>query len=1597
MKKRLLASILSLAMVFSLVPVSALAEDEEPGGDSAPVCTCEARCTGETVDETCPVCAEDITLCAFEEAPADEGKPTPCTVTEGCTLEAGHEGECVLPGEPEEPAGPTAEEQLAELIAALPDPADIDPEDEAQVEEVYNQISAIYAFAEENGLDVEENETINAVIAALYPVEALASSQTISTNTTWSQETTLSNDLIINSGVTLTIGAKVTISGDVTISGGGTIKRGNDYKDELLSVPLGAELTLQNITIDGGAIWNGDTTSGLTAEESAIRIEGGEVTLDSGAVVQNNNHISVRDNPYIHSGTRYYNMGGGIAVYGGTLTMNNGAQIKNNAVTNTDYEKKNEGNSDSHGGGVAVYENGTFIMNGGEISGNRAVVSNSEGRAFGGGVSLLTRGANRESPSTLDNYKIAFTMNGGTISGNRVNDAGAGVYGCVDQGDEAAARKNHLEMHIAGKIAKNASTKSGGGVQVGSADLKIENGAEIVSNVANSSGGGIQIGSNSSFIMRGGLVSDNTAERMGGGIYFNCNPGGELGITGGTISNNTAREMGGGIQIGTGLTVSLADCAIIGNTANKNGGGIQANPGVALTLTDCTVTKNASKDGNGGGLYVSGPHKNNGGSTTFSGTVTIDNNTSFLNGSNAYINGIDAVTTFDNLNENSKIGMAWNANNVASEGTPVVINATENTYPCIVFESKGRFVLRRDPENNTAVLHPALYVTLKENYPGNSGPYEGERWFEALGIAGDTVDFTQVCGFELRGHHIDRWAKNRVGQEGYTWTNPYTFPSAKDPNIGTANAIWEPNVYTVTYELNGGTINKDAPATHTYNTNTTLVAPTRENYIFAGWFTNSDFSGTKITSLGATDYTADITLYAQWTKKIGTNTNYTVNAIVDQTYTGAAIEPAVVVKDGDTVLSSGYTVTYSNNTNVGTAKVTVAIGADTAEVEFMIVKDENPTVEMSDKSITYGDACTMTATAQTSAGNEITGGAITIKYYTNETCSEGESETAPTNAGTYYAKATLTGTDNYAEASKVAKITISNATFSVTATGYSGTYDGTAHSIIVTADGADVTYSTDGTTYSSTNPTFTNAGTYTVYYKAEKANHDDVTGFVSVEITKALLTITADNQTVYVGGTLPEYTYTVSGLVGNDTEAVITTKPTMTCSAQDANTAGTYDITASSADAGNNYTIKYVDGTLTIADTGDGNAFKVETSALTSVPSSLSNLYETVTDLTTALKTEIRNANSSVSNSNIVVYDVTLMVNENGKWVKADKEHFPANGKLTVTLPYPDGTNSSYTFTVVHMFTTSDFDKTPGKTENPTVRNTANGIQFEVTGLSPISVGWTAPRSTGGGGGGSSSYNVSVDSGRNGSVSVSPKSAKKGDTVTITVKPDKGYEVDEIIVTDSKGNELKLTKKSDTRYTFTMPSGKVTVEASFAKIADAPDKDLAFVDVPANAYYADAVAWAVENGITSGTSDTTFSPNAACTRAQMMTFLWRAAGSPKAAGNNPFTDLDASAYYYDAVLWAVSEGITSGTSATTFSPDATVTRGQTVTFLYRANGSPTSSGNSFADVAHDAYYANAVAWAVSEGITSGTGNNAFSPDADCTRAQIVTFMYRNMA
>ena len=251
------------------------------------------------------------------------------------------------------------------------------------------------------------------------------------------------------------------------------------------------------------------------------------------------------------------------------------------------------------------------------------------------------------------------------------------------------------------------------------------------------------------------------------------------------------------------------------------------------------------------------------------------------------------------------------------------------------------------------------------------------------------------------------------------------------------------------------------------------------------------------------------------------------------------------------------------------------------------------------------------------------------------------------------------------------------------------------------------------------------------------------------------------------------------------------------------------------------------------------------------------------------------------------------------------------------------------------------------------------------------------------------SYPITTpDKTENGSVTVTPTSAKRGSVVTITVTPDAGYVLDKLTVTDKDGKELSLTKKSDTEYTFVMPAGKVEITPSFVKQAEEPSR--VFVDVKTGDYFYDAVQWAVGKGITNGTSAETFSPEAPCTRAQIVTFLWRAAGSPVVNYAMDLSDVAGDAYYAEAVRWALSEGITTGTSDHTFSPDAVCTREQAVTFLWRAAGSPAVSGESaFEDVGADA-----VAWAAQNGVTNGISQALFGTGSDCTRAQIVTFLYR---
>ena len=337
-----------------------------------------------------------------------------------------------------------------------------------------------------------------------------------------------------------------------------------------------------------------------------------------------------------------------------------------------------------------------------------------------------------------------------------------------------------------------------------------------------------------------------------------------------------------------------------------------------------------------------------------------------------------------------------------------------------------------------------------------------------------------------------------------------------------------------------------------------------------------------------------------------------------------------------------------------------------------------------------------------------------------------------------------------------------------------------------------------------------------------------------------------------------------------------------------------------------------------------------------------------------------------------------------GKFSSDPSVYVVGNGNTNIVKR--DGSEGAYTYTVLAKsgLTSGVYLTNPSGAlaSNYYVSSTANGVW---------TVSYSAPYS-----GGSSSdptYSVSTPSKtEHGTVTVSPKSASKGDTVTVTVKPDSGYVLETLTVTDKNGNELTLKDKGNGKYTFTMPAGKVEVKATFME-----DNSMLnfFYDVPNNAYFYEAVKWAVENGITTGVGNDLFAPEQPCTRAQIVTFLWRAAGSPEPKGAaSGMTDVVSGSYYEKAVAWAIENGITTGTTTSTFSPDATCTRAQAVTFLARALKAKAASAAEFSDVPTGSYFADAVAWAAANGVTEGIGGGLFGSDNDCTRGQIVTFLYR---
>lgn len=440
-----------------------------------------------------------------------------------------------------------------------------------------------------------------------------------------------------------------------------------------------------------------------------------------------------------------------------------------------------------------------------------------------------------------------------------------------------------------------------------------------------------------------------------------------------------------------------------------------------------------------------------------------------------------------------------------------------------------------------------------------------------------------------------------------------------------------------------------------------------------------------------------------------------------------------------------------------------------------------------------------------------------------------------------------------------------------------------------------------------------------------------------------------------------------------------------------------------------------------------GKQLKLEMeTGISTVPAALLANPElnTPAKLETAMKLAVTQANSTVPAENIAVYEISLLVSTDGgtTWTPASKDNFPAGG-LTVLLPYPEGTGqNTHDFVVTHMFTTDDFGKTPGETEKPAVTKTAGGIRFTVTGLSPISLGWVKKTSQGGsssGGGGwypaVSYYSVKVDKAEHGTVTASPTSIYSGGTVTLTVKPDEGYKLDKITVTDSQGKGAGITEESG-KYTFKMPSRDVTIKADFVPVQEAtpspeptgspspspsgpptpttspspspnPWKN-PFPDVSDTGWYIKAIEYVCTNGLMNGYSNGKFGPNDTLTRAQFAQIIYNKEGRPQADSGN-FTDVTIG-WYADAVNWAAAEGIVAGVGGGKFAPDLPITRQDLAVMLWRYAGNPEPRKNEldFSDAGKVSGYAQeALCWANENGIVNGKGGGILDPRGLATRAQ----------
>lgn len=1841
MKKQFLAVLLTLAMLLSILPASALATEGGEDGEAPVVCTQNADCAAEIHNESCPkYVAPDP-----EADPADVPEENPTGVPdEPDEAPAEGEGDSTVTGPEQEELveEPTAEEKLAKLIAALPDPAKIDPLDEEQMEAVYNQISAIYAFAEENGLGDRDNglldkaadATVNAVIAAMNPVQTLAEPVPLTEIGGTLSDGTYTVDS------TLTLTEQVTISGNVTISGSGTIKRGEGLTTYMIVVPKGSSLTLNGVTIDGGAKWSTDesaegydstlgrstTNTGVSANAAMI-YNLGELKVAGNTVLQNNSNESKRANdsgepifattirddngygakimsyPGVNEETRY----GGAVLNGGTMTISGGT-IKDNQAF--------------RGAGVCSY--GILKMTDGTITTNHTVAVVKK-YADGAGI-YLSGGKNNgtvDNPLdwTAESTKESYCeISGGSITKN-VSDGNAG--GVIADG--------HSKLYLSGNVSitenicgREYTNAAGGGVSLYSAYGEISGGTISENTSEQSNAGGISVGAASTLKMTGGTVSKNKTAKDGGGISITSGSTAEL-SSGVKITENSAAN-GGGVNVTNGdakLTINGAEIskntAATKDTVAPKGAGVYVNTAASVVMSSGSIAENSIESTGenaasifGGGVYVNGSDASFElkGGTIGGNSLTLDNGSTtnrYAQGAGVYVNNGSFTLS------GGKVGGEDNGNTIEATKSA---GANANAYGAGVFvNTNGTFTMtggeisynsaeaadgESSSSGNVTIYGGGLYATkanltltggaisqntaeAKTGTAGNAAVYGGGAYLQ-----NQTGDVT--IGVEITDN--DAKAESSVGKATATGGGLYVTGTAAGSitlsgkvNNNTAEAASSSNQANSATAQGGGV--------YTETCSFVLTGTVDENKLIA----NNSADATKVSIYGGGIYSASggltiadgasisgnvlassgnggggglrigsSTTAAMNGGKISKNIAKTTSTSIRGQVGGGGVDVAgtFIINGGE--ISGNVADGYDNGggavrVNGASAVVTLNDGLVSGNISVNSLGSAGQSKGSGAFHMTGGgrlNICggTITGNAAYRGGAisfidggwargtvNITGGTITGNYCTSgdggaiympSAAKSGDTpydQTVnisgnPVITGNYKG-ATISKSNNGTYSIDTNGATTENNVYLAKNTSMSSDSDYAVSQTLV-LNGAltpgatiGVTTQTAPTTGNSVQITTAEKDADTAYYKdaaqyfvADAKPTSGGTYLAEVDSEKQYVKLCYTNETYYkvtlelenitcVGGTVTQvkenstYSGAIQASTGYSLPASIESPESGVTYAKNGNFASismtvTQDTTIKVVGVANTYTVAFdanggsgnkmssqsmtydvaqeltantyskanynfagwatsADGTCEHPDresvknlaTDNGvtvilyavwtakeviNKFDDTNAAQSHTYDGSQKTYKLTSDIE-GFKITYKQGETEFENpTDVGTYDVVISRNEDD--IYAAFTQTIANGLVITAADYPvsitaDKTSMTGSDTVkltvsatidgvtVTNVTCSDSSITVTKnddgTYSATLPNTTKTYTFtaEVDGVSanygsgPATCTVSVTRYISGGGGGSSSggsttYTVTVDSTKNGTVTVSPKNASKGATVTITVKPNSGYEVDDLTVTDKNGDTVRVKDQGNGKYTFTMPASKVTVEASFTKIVEQPS--VTFADVPTSAYYYDAVAWAVENGITSGTTATTFSPNAACTRAQTVTFLWRAAGSPAPKSSaNPFTDVQPGAYYYDAVLWAVEQGITTGTTATTFSPNATVTRGQTVTFLHRAAGTAVAGSNPFTDVADSAYYAGAVKWAVAEGITSGTSATTFSPNQVCTRAQIVTFLYRAYA